>query len=437
MKTTMMVLVAVLVSILGFNCEAATWKIKRGDTLSKISSKTGVSVKEIAAANSIKTKDYGKLRIGRVLTIPEKVSASAATVNAQKTEKAQLGDASKTAVVIREEAPPPKEAEKKADVEVGNLTSGATILASVASSNGFTLGPTNGRGELREKDAAERETEATLQRLAGTPLVAPDPVEAYNKKQEQTLLGKMGLSGKKNGINRFVELDATLGGWRAMSVNDSRIKDNPYGLYAQLEIEPWFGFEEPLFGGLEENYGLGVIAKGDYGWQGDNIHWGDVIFGIQPGYWKNFDDRNFLLFKLRFAYRTNEKNNFGDKPQKGFTEGAYIEYNRLMSPLDMLTVSFDGWYFPNDSYASLPIRWEHQLASAMDWKINAGAALTGHWQKDSTAIGGGPVFGFKYKDTIAVGGSVEVNKDGVYAGAFFTYMFNSDRHNPLSLRNRK
>ena len=48
----------------------AKYKIKKGDTLSKISRNLGVSVKDLATANKI--KDINKIQAGSNLIIPSK-----------------------------------------------------------------------------------------------------------------------------------------------------------------------------------------------------------------------------------------------------------------------------------------------------------------------------------------------------------------------------
>ena len=45
------------------------YKIKKGDTLSAISKKLGISVKDLAAANKI--KDVNKIQAGASLIIPQ------------------------------------------------------------------------------------------------------------------------------------------------------------------------------------------------------------------------------------------------------------------------------------------------------------------------------------------------------------------------------
>ena len=48
-----------------------TYKVKRGDSLSLIAYKHGVSVRELAACNNLSGKAMNLIRVGQVLTIPE------------------------------------------------------------------------------------------------------------------------------------------------------------------------------------------------------------------------------------------------------------------------------------------------------------------------------------------------------------------------------
>ena len=54
------------------------YKIKKGDTLSAISRKLGISVKDLAEANNI--KDVNKIQAGASLTIPQPKKKKASTV---------------------------------------------------------------------------------------------------------------------------------------------------------------------------------------------------------------------------------------------------------------------------------------------------------------------------------------------------------------------
>lgn len=51
-----------------------TYEVKKNDTLSKIAVRYGVTVSDIQKANSSLIKDVNKIKVGLVLTIPEKTN---------------------------------------------------------------------------------------------------------------------------------------------------------------------------------------------------------------------------------------------------------------------------------------------------------------------------------------------------------------------------
>ena len=62
-----------------------TWKVARGETLSSIAKKNGITVDELVAANAPKVSMTSHLQIGQVLTVPLHAAASAAASTAAST----------------------------------------------------------------------------------------------------------------------------------------------------------------------------------------------------------------------------------------------------------------------------------------------------------------------------------------------------------------
>ena len=61
------------------------YKIKKGDTLSAISRKLGISVKDLAAANKI--KDVNKIQAGASLIIPQAKKKKSSSVERVKPQE--------------------------------------------------------------------------------------------------------------------------------------------------------------------------------------------------------------------------------------------------------------------------------------------------------------------------------------------------------------
>jgi murein DD-endopeptidase MepM/ murein hydrolase activator NlpD len=90
------------------------YKVQEGDTLSRISRKTGVSIAALKQANNLQD---GAIRIGQALTIPAGNAAakvaSAAAANVDKVTTSSTGSTAKTEPVV--EYTPPRKAEKVID----------------------------------------------------------------------------------------------------------------------------------------------------------------------------------------------------------------------------------------------------------------------------------------------------------------------------------
>lgn len=419
MKTTMMLLLVVmLVVCFGFNAEAATWTVKRGNTLNSIAKQTGISVKEIARIN--KLKNIHRIRIGQVLTIPEKASAKAAPVQTEKVAKAEIirpvVDNQVQQSVITQE------------VRVQTLTSTATLQATSASSENYTLQPVK-KVAVREQSSTEQETQALLKKLADQ---SQETTANLEKAREQKLTASteepynvpfMGTTrtDKEAGLHKFFEFDATIGGW----ASDKSTR----GVYGFLEGLQWFGNESG-----DANYGVGATLALDKGWGENGAKWGFFAPGLELGYWKNIDDNIFFLIKPRVGYRINEDNPWNDKPKSGLTAGVYTDLSKVFTPRDLGIIAFDATYYENDSHGALRAYWEHMLNN--DWKVKVGAGPSGHFQKDEKFYGVSPVLSVKYKDTISVGVVGDFNRVANTVGLNIMYEFNSDRHNGLALQKK-
>lgn len=397
MKALVTMLVVLAVALFGLNCEAATWKVKRGDTLGSISKKTGVSVKEIAAANNLKNRNL--IRAGQCLTIPEKQAAKATPVVKSQT------------IVVREAAAPqPK-------VQVTNLRSDATVVATAAQSENYTLSGT------RAKNATEKETDAMLENMTTGNLAKAREQNATAALAEAPVpIESSARTSKEEGVHKFFEFDATVGGW--LSNKSTR------GGYAFAEGMPWFGVDKSG----NTNLGVGATLAVDHGTGKNGAKWGYINPGLELGWWQNFDDEFFFLLKPRVGYRWNEKNNFNDKPQSGPTVGVYSDISRVFTPRDLGIIALDATYFKNDSQGALRVYWEHMINN--DWKVKTGAGASGHFQKDDKLIGFSPVVSFKFRDTISVGVIGDFSSKVTTVGMNIMYEFNSDRHDPLRLQKK-
>jgi hypothetical protein len=142
------------------------------------------------------------------------------------------------------------------------------------------------------------------------------------------------------------------------------------------------------------------------------------------------NDKVYVLVKPRISYRINQTNQWHDKPNQSVMLGGYGEVTRVFSARDLGIIAADGNYFVHDSYASVRAYWEHMVNS--DWKIKVGVGPVAHFSKDESSFGISPALIAKYNDTISVGITADTSKGGPFYGAFVTYEYNSDRHNPLN-----
>jgi|GEM_PF-5367955 len=219
--------------------------------------------------------------------------------------------------------------------------------------------------------------------------------------------------------NKFVEASVTLGGW------DSLKADSASGVYGTAEVTGWVGNSAG-----NQNYGLGLFGEIDKGWGSNGAKWGSEIIALQPGFWKNFDDKNFLLLKPRIGIRFNDTPT--SKRENGLILGGYGEVARILTPRDLGIIAADGWYFEDDSYAALRAWWERKVSQ--DWKIKGGIGPVGHWSKDDSSYGISPALAAKYNDTVTVGVTADTSKGGTFIGGFVTLDYNSDIHHPFTKR---
>lgn len=372
MKTTMMAMAIMLVALFGAtSAMASKYVVRGGDTLSTISKKTGVSVSEIAKANSI--KNINRIGRGQVLSIPEKAVAKVLPVKAEK-------QAQKTYPAV-------------AVPQNYRVTHSVPVVS-----------PAIAAKKTQENLALAREKRMTAS-------LEPMPIRE---------VGKEGESEEKS-PNKFLEASATLGGWRSGSAGTS-------GIYGVAEATGWIGNKDG-----DQNYGLGIFGEVDKGKGRNGVKWGSEILAIQPSFWKNIDDKNFLLLKPRIGIRFNDKPT--SKPASGLVLGGYGEVSRVLSPRDLGIIAGDGWYFQDDSYAAVRVWWERMVSQ--DWKIKAGVGPVGHWSKDESSFGISPALAAKYNDTVTFGVTADTSKGGPFVGGFITLDYNSDIHHPFGKKASK
>jgi hypothetical protein len=212
----------------------------------------------------------------------------------------------------------------------------------------------------------------------------------------------------KSKWDSFHEVTAYAGAYYSLNAQSK-------GFWAMAEYTKWFTDRTN-----PHNYGLGVTAKGDYGWGKDSgVHWGSFSIGPNLDYWTELADNQYLLAKVRPLYRFNE----GTKAN-GFMPGGYLEYSNAFSRKNTFIASLDGQYFKNDSYLGLNLMVEHKLNK--DIKIKAGLGLTLQALENETLLGLGPNLSVKFYDRFVLGASVNFIKGGPTFGLYAGYELNTD-----------
>lgn len=380
MKKLIMALVVSFVASFGLNVEAATYVVKSGDTPSGVSKKLNIKTVEVMKIAGI--TDARKLRVGTRIDTDKLTSVS-------KSEKSNVAVARKVTA--------------SSEFAVSNLSSSATMKAAPASSENFAASST-----VVATDVADK-TEQNLQKAQEKGMLAS---------ADKSLIPETGKTAPvdESGSHKFIEASVTAGGWFAPKTS---------GVYGLLEGIQWFGNANG-----DRNLGIGAVLQLDKGWGESGTSWGFVAPGIEGGYWKNLDDKHYVLVKPRISWRINQKNQWHDKPDSGVMVGGYAEVSRVFTPRDLGIIAADGNYFKNDSYAAIRAYWEHVVSN--DWKVKAGVGPAMHWQKDQSSMGISPALIAKYRDSISVGITADTSKGGTFYGGFVTYEFNSDRHDPLN-----
>jgi hypothetical protein len=374
MKTTMMMVVMMMVVLGTTMAMADVYVVRSGDTPSAIAKKMHVPVSAVMQQAGI--SDARKLRIGKRLEFGNSKVSEVSVKRTSATSYPQVFvpqnyRSSNAPVVVAMEVPSTKLVTDKSLYD-----------------------------ETEYNLAVAREKRMTASN-------AQMPVQETAKSVE----------ANEEASNKFVEASATIGGWQSS-------KSKTSGLYGVAEATGWMGN-----GSGDQNIGLGLFGEIDKGKGQNGVKWGSKILAIQPAFWKNFDDKNFLLLKPRIGYKWNDTPVSG-KPEKGMTIGGYAEVARVLTPRDLGIIAGDGWYFQDDSYGAVRIWWERMVNK--DWKVKAGVGPVGHWSKEDSSFGISPALVAKYNDTISVGVTVDTSKGGPFYGAFVTSDFNSDIHHPFS-----
>lgn len=378
MKTTAMSIgVAMLILLGAISAQAEKFMVREGDTPSSIARRHGVTVKDVLQAANI--SDPRKLRTGTWLDFNKQAKKQPVEIKTAPVVYAQ------TTIV-----PVLKPAAKV--VEITPVTS-ENVMPEVAQV---------------EKNIPQETVPVSVE----TP--AEENVFIAHEKQQQK-------EKKVGSRNKFVEASLSVGGWKSLDVNTS-------GIYGVGEVTGWVGNTDG-----DQNYGLGVVAEVDKGFGENHARWGSKILAAQPAFWKNFDDKNFLLLKPRIGYRWNDTPLIG-KPEKGMTWGGYGEVSRIITPIDLGIIAADGWHFTDDSYAAARIWWERMVSD--NWKVKIGVGPVGHWSRDDSSIGISPAVTVKYNDTVTVGVTGDTSKGGPFIGGFITVDYNSDIHHPFKTRNK-
>lgn len=398
MRTTI-ILVAVLVAMFAVNAQASTYVVKSGDTLGGIARKCNISVSQIAKANGI--RNIHRIGRGQVLQIPEKVTAKTQTRKSAFAKASAIEKSEAQVVAKRTEV-----SSKREDFESFEVNSAYN------QSRADVSDPWSEDVIEAEKEM-QKQTEANLKKAAKSGMTA-----SASKHSIVPDTGKPGESKDEVSYHKFFEFDATLGGWKG-----SKTK----GVYSLVEGIKWWGNENG-----DQNIGIGGVLQLDKGWGENSASWGFVAPGIEAGFWKNLNDKTYILIKPRISYRFNQHTPWNDKPNQGIMLGGYGEVSHVFSARDLGIIAADGNYFVHDSYASVRAYWERLVSK--EWKAKVGVGPVGHFSKDESTFGISPALIAKYRDTVSVGVTVDTSKGGPFYGAFVTYEFNSDRHNPLNLK---
>lgn len=241
--------------------------------------------------------------------------------------------------------------------------------------------------------------------VASAPSVIEIPAKAETMAEPvKEKEGNFVLSGAGSGVQPFHEFSAWGGGWYNFD-HDSK------GLWAQGEyFRKYSPREEP------ENFGLGIIAKADYGKLNSQVDWGYLGIGPAVSYWRALTLEDEFQVKLRLPYRL-DMNDRGD----GWMPGFYAEYARTLSAKDKLILSAEGWHFTDDSYLGFQAMGERWLSRTT--KLRYGGAAFWNYLGDGTHFGWGPALQMKFWDKLTVGGFYNI--PGNALGAIIGYDYNS------------
>ena len=262
-------------------------------------------------------------------------------------------------------------------------------------------------------DSFQGETQKTAVQAEAVTVVSASSVIKIPAKTE-TVAEKTGtvkeregnfiLSGSGSGAQPFNEFSAWGGGWYNFD-HDSK------GLWAQGEyFRKYSPREEP------ENFGLGIIAKADYGKLNSQVDWGYLGIGPSVSYWRALTLEDEFQVKLRLPYRW-DMNDRGD----GWMPGFYAEYARTLSAKDKLILSAEGWHFTDDSYLGFQAMGERWISRTT--KLRYGGAAFWNYLGDGNHFGWGPALQFKFWDKLTVGGFYNI--PGKALGAIIGYDYNS------------
>ena len=265
-----------------------------------------------------------------------------------------------------------------------------------------------------EQNRAQQEKAATVDHQAPASSLEKDPVvsqihpEAKDDfKMVETQLPPSGdIDAEDDSSLIHNEFNIWAGIWRNM-------ESGAFGIWGQGEY--FVKFES--FRDQPESFGLGAIAKFDYG-ELDSYDWGYFALGPDASYWREISLTEAVQLKLRLPYRMD----FGER-KDGLMPGLYAEYAKNLGIKDTLIISGEVWYFEDDSYLGFQAVLEHWINS--DLKLRAGGIAYWNFFADGSHFGWGPTLGVKIWDKLTIGGSLSFVSGGTIVGGIIGYDYNS------------